>query len=88
MKVNQSSTIAIFHEQENLVASAFQLRRVGVNVGDDVPMALQFLHGLHLDPHTGQGIFVRDSHTFEYRSVISLDWLGEPHEIDKGKASL
>lgn len=58
-----------------------------VDVGYDVTLALQFLHGLDFRPHTGQGLLVGDSDSLEHSAIVAIDGFGEPHKIHMCKSA-
>lgn len=86
-EVDETPSGAVLHEEKDLVAAALELGGMGVNIGDDVPVALQLLHCFHLGPHVGQRGLVRDRDSLEDGDIRTIDDLGEADDIDMGEST-
>lgn len=69
-EIDQAPAGAELHEQEDLVPPSLELRGVRVDVGDDLAVALELLHGLDLSPHVRQRVLVRHGDALEHRRVV------------------
>lgn len=88
-EVDQAPAGAELHEQEDLVSPSLKLRGVRVDVGDDLAVALELLHGLDLGPHVCQRVLVRHSDALEHSDIILVPRLvGHPDNVDMGEAAL
>lgn len=87
-KVNETPAVAVLHEQEDLVAAAAHLRGVGINVGDNRPVALEALHRLDLGAHASQRLLVRYGDTFQHGGIGAVDGAGQLDEVDVREATL
>ena len=91
-KVDEAASTTVLHEQEDLISAAFELRGVGVDVGNDFGVASELLHGLDLVPHVCQSLLVGDSDAFEDSGiggniVVGGEGRGEADDVDVGKAA-
>lgn len=86
-EVDETTSRAELHQQEDLVSAALELRRVRVDVLDDVPVTLQLLHGLHLRPHVRERSLVRDGHPLQHSRLGSIDGVRESDDVDVGEAT-
>lgn len=88
-EVDQATAGAVLHEQEDLVAPTLQLRGMRVDVGHNVAMTFELLHGLHLCSHVGQGVLVRDRNPLQHADVWqAFIALGYAHQVDVRKSAL
>jgi len=87
-EIDQTSATAVFHEKEDLVPSAFELAGMTVHVLNHVFVPLDFLHRLHLRPHTGQVLPVRHSHPLENGELMLIVVPWHADYIDVGESSL
>jgi len=87
-KINQTTAVAIFHEQKHLISAPAKLRGVGVHVRNNGSVALEPLHRLDLGPHVAQSIFVRYGHALQHGKIGPPDGLRQLDQIDMGETTL
>ena len=86
-KINQTSSAAEFHEQEDLISTAIELAGMAVHVGHNVPVSLELLHGFHLRPHACQMVLVRDSHSLEHGDLMLVIVSWDSGNVDVSEAT-
>lgn len=87
-EVDEPATIAVFHEEEDLVAPTSQFGRVGVDICDNRSVPLEALHRLDLNAHAPQRLFVGHSDPLEHSEVGTIDGLRKLDQVDVREATL
>ena len=86
-KIDQTSSTAEFHEQEDLVSTAIELAGMAVHVGHNVPVSLELLHGFHFRPHACQMVLVRDSDSLEHGDLMLVIVSWDSGNVDVSEAT-
>jgi len=86
-KINKTPSRAELHEKKDLITTSAQLRRMGVNVLDNMPVTLELLHRLDLRPHIGERGLVRNSHPLQHSRFGAIDGMGQSHDVDMGETA-
>lgn len=87
-EVNQTTAAAVFHQEEDLVSAALELAGMAVDVGDDMLVALELLHGLDFGAHVGQMLLVGHSDALQHGNLMLVVVAGHAHDVDMRKAAL
>lgn len=58
-----------------------------VDIGYDVGLAPEFLHGFDFCSHTGQSVLIRYSNSLEHSTIVAIDRLGKPDKINMCKSA-
>ena len=86
-KVDQTSSAAKLHEQEDLVSAAIELAGMAVHVGYNVPVSFELLHGFHFRSHACQMVLIRDSDSLEYGDFMLIIVSWDSGNVDMSKAT-
>ncbi|KAK1777806.1 hypothetical protein QBC45DRAFT_415773 [Copromyces sp. CBS 386.78] len=87
-EVDKTAAIAVFHQEEDLVAAgATHLRGMRIDIGDDGLVALEALHGLDLGAHAAEGLLVRHGDPLEHGQVGAIDRRRQLDQIDMCKTA-
>ena len=86
-KVDQTSSTAELHKQEDLVSTAIELTGMAVHIGHNVPVSLELLHSFYFRPHACQMVLVWNSDSLEHSDFMLIIVSWDSGNVDMSKAT-
>ena len=86
-EIDQTSSTAEFHEQEDLITTTIELAGMTVHVGHNVPVSFELLHSFHFRPHACQMVLVRDSDSLEHGNLMLIIVSWDSGNVDVSEAT-